>query len=665
MNVEAKISQLRNTIEYHNRKYHVEDDPKISDQEFDQLYKELQWLEKEHPEYYSEHSPTQRVGDQPLEEFQKFKHSTPVQSLSNAFHKDDLIDFDQRLSKLLHKDIEYVLEKKIDGLSVTLEYIDGIFTRGLTRGDGLWGEDVTFNLKTIKSIPLVLKNSPSHLIVRGEVFISKQNFQKINADQKANGQKPFANPRNAASGSLRQLDSKIAARRMLDMYVFNIQSMSDNFLKSHSESLLYLNKLGFKTSPDFQVISSIDELHEQIIIIGKNRNHYSYEIDGAVVKVNDIKDREKIGSTAKSPKWAVAFKFPAEKKKTKIIDIKVNVGRTGVLTPNAILEPVYISGTTVSKATLHNFDFIQEKDIRIGDTIMIQKAGEIIPEVLEVIFHERTGSESIFQMPSHCPECQAIVERVDDESAFRCTGMNCPAKLFRSIVHFASRDAMNIDGLGSSIIDILLEQNFIQSISDLYQLHQKKEALLNVERMGEKSIQNLFHSIEVSKTNSLDRLVFGLGIKHIGANTAKILTKKFHNLDEMMNATLEELESIDDIGHIMAESIVNYFSTEKNREMLEQLRQYGLNFTSEKSDIESNNLFKGITFVLTGTLPSLSRNEAKKLIEDRGGKVSSSVSKKTNYVLAGEEAGSKLDKATQLGVPIITEEDFMALTNTR
>ncbi|HHW49709.1 MAG TPA: NAD-dependent DNA ligase LigA, partial [Clostridiaceae bacterium] len=522
--IEKRILELRKIINYHDYKYYVEDNPEISDFEYDALYRELEELEALRPDLVTPDSPTQRVGGKPLEGFEKVVHSIQMQSLSDVFSEEELYAFDSRVREVVGDEVEYVVEKKIDGLSVSLEYENGRFIRGSTRGDGIVGEDVTQNLKTIKSIPLVLNEDIPYLEVRGEVFMSKKDFIKLNEEQESLEQPLFANPRNAAAGSLRQLDPKITASRKLDIYVFNVQNIEGKSFKTHSESLEYLKILGFKVSPDYKVCKNIKEAMEEIERIGESRGEMPFEIDGAVVKVNSLEHRRLLGSTSKTPRWAVAYKYPAERKQTKIKEIWVNVGRTGVLTPNAVLEPVRLAGTTVSRATLHNMDYIREKDIRIGDTVWVQKAGDIIPEVVEVLYDKRTGEEKEFEMPKRCPACNSEVVREEGEVAYRCIGIECPAQLFRSIVHFASRDAMNIDGLGPAIIEALLNKGFIKGVADLYYLHEKRDELVNMERMGKKSTENLLNSIERSKSNNIDRLITGFGIRHIGLRAAQLLS---------------------------------------------------------------------------------------------------------------------------------------------
>jgi len=657
--IEERIKELREIINYHDYKYYVEDNPEISDFEYDALYRELEELESMRPDLVTPDSPTQRVGGKPLEGFEKVVHEVQMQSLQDAFSEAELFAFDQRVREAVGSDdIEYVVEKKIDGLSVSLEYENGRFFRGSTRGDGLVGEDVTQNLKTVKSIPMVLREQVPFIEVRGEVFISKKDFIKINEEQEALEQPLFANPRNAAAGSLRQLDPRITAKRKLDIYVFNIQRIEGKTFDTHAESLEYLKTLGFKVSPDYRVCKDIREAIEEIKDIGEKRGEMSFEIDGAVIKVNSLRQRQILGSTAKTPRWAIAYKYPAEKKQTKIKDIWVNVGRTGVLTPNAVLEPVRLAGTTVSRATLHNMDYIKEKDIRIGDTVWVQKAGDIIPEVVEVVFEKRTGEEKEFVMPEKCPVCQAEVVREEGEAAYRCMGIECPAQLFRSIVHFASRDAMNIEGLGPAIIEALLDKGFIKGIADLYYLHQRKDELVKMERMGKKSTENLLNSIERSKQNNIDRLIFGFGIRHIGLRAAQLLSENFESIDAISEASVEDIVRIPEFGEKMAQSVVRFFRQEQTADTIEKLRASGVNMKSLGRKRVKDNRFEGLTFVLTGTLPSYSRAEATEIIKSFGGKVSGSVSKKTSYVLAGEDTGSKLDKALQLGVKVIDEEEF-------
>ncbi|MCX7923793.1 MAG: NAD-dependent DNA ligase LigA [Clostridia bacterium] len=656
--IEKRINELRDTLNYHNHKYYVEDSPEITDFEYDALLRELENLENERPDLVTSDSPTQRVGGKPLEGFDKVEHAVQMQSLADVFNESELFAFDERVREGIGSSVEYVVEKKIDGLSVSLLYENGRFVRGATRGDGLVGEDVTQNLKTIKSIPMKLKEEIPLIEVRGEVFISKSDFIKLNEEQEEAEQQLFANPRNAAAGSLRQLDPKITSGRKLDIYLFNIQRIEGKTFNTHSETLEYMKSLGFKVSPGYKICSNIEDAMDEINRIGEERGELPFEIDGAVVKVNSLRQRDILGSTTKTPRWAAAYKYPAEKKQTVIKEIWVNVGRTGVLTPNAVLEPVRLAGTTVSRATLHNMDYVRDKDIRIGDTVWVQKAGDIIPEVVEVDKEKRTGDEREFVMPEHCPECRSQVLREEGESAYRCTGIECPAQLFRSIVHFASRDAMNIDGLGPAIIESLMDNGFIKGIADLYYLHLRKDEIIKMERMGKKSTDNLLKSIEKSKANNIDRLIFGFGIRHIGLRAAQLLSENFESIDEISSASLEDVVKIPEFGEKMAESVVVFFKQEQTLDTVNKLREAGVNLKSFGKKQIKDNRFEGKTFVLTGTLPTYSRSEAGEIVLSFGGKVSGSVSKKTDYVLAGEEAGSKLDKARELGVKIIDEDEF-------
>jgi DNA ligase (NAD+) len=658
-NIEKRIKELVETLNYHGYKYYVEDKPEISDFEYDALYRELEDLEAARPDLVTPDSPTQRIGGKILEGFSKVVHKVQMQSLADIFSEEELIAFDQRVREAVGDEVEYVVEKKIDGLSVSLEYVNGVFDIGSTRGDGLVGEDVTQNLKTIKSIPIRIAEAVPEIEVRGEVFISRKDFIKVNEEQELSSQPTFANPRNAAAGSLRQLDPKIASARKLDIYVFNIQRVEGRTFEKHSDTLEYMKTLGFKVSPGYKICKNINEVMNEIKNIGESRGELPFEIDGAVVKVNSLAQREMLGSTTKTPRWAAAYKYPAEKKQTTIKDIWANVGRTGVLTPNAILEPVRLAGTTVSRATLHNMDYIRDKDIRIGDTVLVQKAGDIIPEVLEVVFEKRSGTEKEFKMPETCPECSSQVVREEGEAAYRCTGIECPAQLFRSIVHFASRDAMNIDGLGPAIIEVLLEKGFIKGIADLYYLIDKKEELVNIERMGKKSVENLLNSIEKSKSNNIDRLIFGFGIRHIGLRAAQLLSENFESIEEIENAAFEQIVEIPEFGEKMAQSVFLFFKQEQTKDTINKLKNAGVNMNSTGRRKLLDNRFEGMTFVLTGTLPTMTRDQASELIQSYGGKVSGSVSKKTSYVLAGEEAGSKLAKAQELGVAIISEEELL------
>ncbi|OXX83827.1 DNA ligase (NAD(+)) LigA, partial [Paraclostridium benzoelyticum] len=618
-------------------------------------------IEEENPKIKRADSPSSRVGGKPLDKFTQITHKIPMLSLSNAYSDKDLKDFDKRVRELADDSVEYVVEFKIDGLSVGLTYKNGVFEKGATRGNGVVGEDITENLRTVKTIPLKI-NDTEEVVVRGEVYISKQNFEKINELQEEQGLQLFANPRNLAAGTLRQLDSKLTAKRPLDIFIFNLEYIENTNLKSHSESLEYLKNLGFKVSTDYKVCSNIDGVIEHIEYWTENRSKLPFEIDGMVIKVNDLQQREIMGYTAKSPRWAIAYKFPAEQKKTKLIDIIVEVGRTGTITPTAILEPVRLAGTTVSRATLHNEDYINEKDIKIGDTVLVQKAGDIIPQVVQVVKDDRDGNEIEFKFPDKCPVCSEPAVRLEGEAAVKCINISCPAQIRRGIIHFASRDAMNIEGLGESIVGLLLDNNIIKDISDLYYI--KKEDVINLERMGEKSAENLIKAIEKSKQNELYRLINGLGIKYIGVKGAKVLAKNFDSLDEIINADAVKLTNLEEFGDIMANSVVEFFKEEKNITVINKLKEVGVNTESIKNKDESIvNIFEGMKIVLTGTLPTLKRNDAKEMIEERGGKATSSVSKSTTFVLAGEEAGSKLTKANELGVKVIDEAKFLDILN--
>ncbi len=660
-NVQEKINDLIDKINYHNDKYYNQDSPEISDYEYDSLIKELIKLEEENPQLKRVDSPTNRVGGKPLEKFNQIVHKIPMLSLSNAYSASDLNDFNKRVKDAINEEVEYVVEFKIDGLSVGITYNNGFFEYGATRGDGEVGEDISKNLMTIKNIPLKIDDE-NEIVVRGEVYISKDNFNKINKQQEEQELQLFANPRNLAAGSLRQLDSKLTAKRPLDIFVFNLEYSRDKDFKTHSESLEYLDKLGFSVSPNYKVCKSIDEVIEYIEYWTDNRDKLGFEIDGMVIKVNNLEQREKMGYTAKSPRWAIAYKFPAEKKKTKILDIIVEVGRTGNITPTAVLEAVRLAGTSVSRATLHNEDYIKEKDIRINDTVLVQKAGDIIPQVLEVVKEERTGEEIEFNMPNECPVCSEPTVRLEGEAAVKCINISCPAQIRRGIIHFVSRDAMNIDGLGESIITLLLKENLINDIADLYTI--KKEEVMNLERMGEKSATNLINSIEKSKENDLWRLINGLGIKFVGVKGTKILASSFKDLDTIMNTTASELVNLEEFGETMANSVVQFFNEDKNIKVIEKLKEAGVNTKLIETDTDGNiqKIFEGMKIVLTGTLPTLKRNQAKEMIESRGGKCTGSVSKSTTFVLAGEEAGSKLTKANELGIKVVDEDEFINLT---
>ena len=652
-----KINELRELIEHHSILYYVQDSPEISDADFDMLMKELIALEEKYPEYITEDSPTQRVGGAALSKFDQVRHSVQMMSLSNAFSKQDLLDFDSRVRQMIPKP-EYVLEFKIDGLSVALTYEKGKFKVGATRGDGVVGEDVTKNLKTIKSIPMKLKEEVS-LVVRGEVYIPKEKFKELNLQQEENGLALFANPRNAAAGSLRQLDSNITAKRPLDIFIFNLQEIIDKDIYTHSEALEYLKALGLKVSPMRNVYSSMEAVWDEISVWHDKRHELDFEIDGIVIKVNDLAQRAMLGETAKAPRWAIAYKFPAERQLTQIEDIIVQVGRTGTITPTAILTPVRIAGSTVSRATLHNEDFIKAKDIKIKDWAYIQKAGDIIPEVYEVDKSKRTGLECEFKMPETCPECHTPTVRVEGEAALKCPNITCPAQIKRGIIHFVSKSAMDIDKLGEAIVIQLYEAGLIRDMADIYYLN--PDEVLALPRMGLKSVSNLMKSIEESKTAGLDRLLIGLGIRYIGTKAAKTLAAAYSDIEQIKLASVEELLQIDEIGEKMAQSIFQFFKVEENLNLIERLKLAGVSMSVDKKDSQQKPIFEGMKFVLTGTLETLKRDEAAVLIEERLGKTSSSVSKNTTAVIAGEEAGSKLDKAIALGVAVINEEVFKKL----
>ena len=650
-----RIDELNKLTAYHAKKYYDEDNPEISDFEYDMLMVELRNLEKEFPEFISKDSLTQHVGGTVKEGFAKVEHEVPLQSLQDIFNFEDLYAFDERTKKALpEENVEYVVETKIDGLSVSLEYVKGEFVRGATRGNGLVGEDITENLKTIKHIPKKLKEAVT-ITVRGEVFIGKEEFEKMNQERLENEEPLFANARNAAAGSLRQLDSKITASRPLDIYIFNVQKSEDIVFESHFESLKYMKKLGFNVNPVVEKCKNIPEAIEAINKIGENRENLSFGIDGAVIKVDNLKQREILGTNYKTPKWAIAYKYPPEKKATKLKDIVFQVGRTGAITPMAILEPVKVAGSTISKTTLHNEDFVKEKDLKIGDTVVIQKAGDVIPEVVEVLKEKRDGTEKDFVVPNKCPVCGADAVREEGEAIRRCIGIECPAKQYRNIIHFASREAMNIKGLGDSIIEEFLNRGFIKNIADLYEL--KLEDIASLKKNGKKFAQNLIDSIEESKKNDLYRVINGFGIRHIGVKAAKQLAKKYRSMDNLMEASLESLNAVDDMGEIMAESVFEFFAQPQTKDLVARLKNYGINM--EALEEESTDLrFDGKIFVLTGSLDSFSRKEAEEIIEKFGGKTSGSVSKKTSFVLAGEDSGSKLTKARELGIRVITEDEF-------
>lgn len=652
-----RINELTKLLEYHNNLYYNMDEPEISDFEYDKLLRELENLEQLYPDLKSPSSPTNKVGGSAGEKFSPVTHAVVMESLHDSFSHDELRDFDRRVREI-SSDIEYVVEPKFDGLSVSCEYKNGVFVRGSTRGDGVTGEDVTDNLMTVKSLPKRISNAPEYLEVRGEVYMSFKSFEELTKKQEENEEKTFKNPRNAAAGSLRQKDARITAQRKLDIFVFNVQQIKGKELSSHSESLNYLTQLGFPTA-FYNVYDNIEDVISEIERIGNMRGEFDYAIDGAVVKVNSFATRGLLGSTAKYPKWAEAYKYPPEEKPTKLLSIEINVGRTGVLTPVGNFEPVLLAGTTVSRATLHNKDFIEEKGICVGDTVIIRKAGEIIPEVLCVKEHS-DGFEP-FKFPTICPSCGGPVLQEEGEAAVRCTNTDCPAQLMRHLIHFVTRDAMDIDGLGPAVLEQLVKEGLVKSPADLYRLN--ADEISGLERMAEKSANNLINSLSKSKQNDLYRLVFALGIRNIGLKAAKLLCQKFADIDEIINAKASDFEEIDGFGSVMALSLENYFSLESTKELIADFKKLGINTASSLTK-PSGGVFEGMTFVLTGTLPTMKRSEASKLIEENGGKTSSSVSKKTSYVLAGEDAGSKLTKAQTLGVSIISEEEFKQMLDT-
>ena len=653
MEAKERMEYLTRELEKHNHLYYVMDAPVIADFEYDAMLRELENLEKEHPELASPLSPTRRVGGVALSQFEKVTHAVPLESLQDVFSYQELRECDSRVRETVAQP-EYTVEPKVDGLSVALEYVDGRFVRGATRGDGLVGEDVTENLKTVRSIPMTLENAPGRLIVRGEVFMPKSVFEKLNAAREERGEALFANPRNAAAGSLRQLDPKIAAERQLDILVFNLQLAEGVEFESHSQTLDYLRQLRFKVIP-YDLCTDMDRAEGLIQSIDKKRYGLAYDIDGAVIKLNDLSLRRRMGSTAKFPRWAAAFKYPPEVKPTVVRDIIVQVGRTGVLTPKAVVAPVRLAGTTVTNATLHNQDFISEKDIRIGDTVLIRKAGEIIPEILEVELPKRPEGTQPYHLPATCPVCGASVVRDEDGAAFRCTGAECPAQLVRNLSHFVSREAMDIDGLGGAIVEQLIGAELIKTPADLYFLDREKVEALD--RMGKQSTDNLLKAIEASKENDLSRLINAFGIRQVGTKAAKVLARTFGTLDALMNATEEELTAVPDIGGITAANLLAWFADSQSRDLIQRLREAGVNFASKEQITDTR--FAGMTFVLTGALSLFTRDEATARIEALGGKASGSVSKKTTYVVAGENAGSKLKKANDLGIPVLSEQEFL------
>lgn len=655
MEPKERIEELTALLKEANYRYYVLDDPKMQDFEYDHLLRELEDLENAHPELARADSPTKRVGGEALSQFEKVTHPVPLMSLQDVFSMEELNEFLEKV-RSAQADVRFSVEPKIDGLSVALEYVNGVFVRGATRGDGNVGEDVTENLKTVRSIPMSLENAPARLIVRGEVFMPKKSFEKLNARQEEEGKPLFANPRNAAAGSLRQLDPKIAAKRGLDIYIFNVQLAEGVSFQSHSESLRYLQNLKFKVIP-YKTLETAEEIDQEVLAINENRDKLICDIDGAVIKVEDFSQRDALGATAKFPRWAAAYKYPPEIKPTVVEDILVQVGRTGVLTPKAVVRPVRLAGTTVTNATLHNQDFITQRDIRIGDTVLIRKAGEIIPEILEVDLNKRPEGTVPYHLPEVCPICGARVEQDEDGAFVRCTGAECPAQLTRNIAHFVSRDAMDIEGLGTAIVDALIGRGLIKSPADIFYL--TLEDVSSLWKSGTTAAKKLLAAIEESKGRDVSRLIFALGIRQVGAKTGKVLASAFGSLDRLMEASVEELTEVPDVGGVTAESIFNWFRQGQSRHMVERLREAGVNFQSTR--VLSDDRFSGKTFVLTGALSKFTREEATEKIELLGGKASGSVSKKTSFVVVGENAGSKERKARELGIPILTEDEFLEM----
>ncbi|GAA0316225.1 NAD-dependent DNA ligase LigA [Oceanobacillus oncorhynchi subsp. oncorhynchi] len=660
--IKERMDSLVEVLNQYGYSYYVLDNPTVPDSEYDQKLRELEDLEKEHPDLAREDSPTQRIGGEPLDAFRKVTHETPMMSLGNAFNEQDLRDFARRAQEGVSGEITFVCELKIDGLAISLKYQEGKFVLGSTRGDGRIGEDITSNLRTIRSIPLSIKEAGT-LEVRGEAFMPHKSFLEMNKEREEKGEEPFANPRNAAAGSLRQLDPKIAAKRNLDIFLYGVGEWENSNITSHSESLEALHRLGFKTNKEWKRCKSIEEVLEFVTYWTEHRKDLNYEIDGIVVKVDSLDHQDELGFTAKSPRWAIAYKFPAEEVVTTLKDIVLSIGRTGVVTPTAILEPVRIAGSTVQRASLHNEDLIREQDIRIGDQVVIKKAGDIIPKVVRSIIEQRTGEEKEFHMPEECPDCGNELVRLEGEVALRCINPNCPAQLMEGLIHFVSRNAMNIDGLGEKVIIQLFREDLVHTIADLYRL--EKEDLLNLERMGEKSVTNLLNAIEASKANSLEKLLFGLGIRFIGSKAAQTLAMEFETMERLQHANLEEIVAIEEIGEKMADSIVRYFEEEKVTQLLKELKELGVNMTytgQKKSEIKTDSLFSGKTVVLTGKMEQYTRKEAKELIESLGGTVTGSVSKKTDVLIAGADAGSKLEKAEKLGIEVWSETELKEAT---
>lgn len=655
MNIEQRVTELHQLLHQYNYEYHVQDNPSVPDSEYDKLLHELIDIEREHPELKTDDSPTVRVGGTPVSAFEKVDHDTPMLSLGNAFSEEDLLAFDKRVKDEVGE-VEYMVELKIDGLAVSLKYVDGVFVQGLTRGDGTTGENITQNLKTIHAIPLTL-SVPLTFEVRGEAYMPRKSFLALNAYREKVGEQLAANPRNAAAGSLRQLDSKLTAKRKLDIFLYSVNDLRELDAQSQSEALDKLDEIGFKTNHERKLCRNMEEVFEYIKYWTEKRNDLAYDIDGIVIKVNNLSKQDELGFTAKSPKWAIAYKFPAEEVITTLNDIELSIGRTGVVTPTAILEPVKVAGTTVGRASLHNEDLIREKDIRIGDSVVIRKAGEIIPEVVRVVLDRRPDDTEPYHMPEICPSCGHELVRIEGEVALRCINPKCDAKLVEGVIHFVSRTAMNIDGLGERIVEVLYNEDIINDVADLYTL--ERERLLTLERMGEKKVDKLLAAIEASKTNSLERLLFGLGIRHLGAKASMVLAREFGTMDNLKNATVETLTQIDDIGEKMAQSLVTYLQNEDIINLLKKLEQYGVNMRYTgvtKDDIEIHPVFGEKTIVLTGKLTIMSRSEATKALTNLGAKVTSSVTKKTDIVIAGSDTGSKREKADSLGIPVWTEQ---------
>ncbi len=656
MDIKKRVEELTNILNDANYKYYVLDEPTITDQEYDKYLRELEELEQKYKEFARDDSPTKRVGGEVLDSFKKVTHKIPMMSLSDVFSESEVVNFDERIKKEGIRP-QYVCELKIDGLSVSLLYEHGKLVRAATRGDGVVGEDITHNVKTIKSVPLTL-NEDIDIEVRGEIYMSKKSLEKVNLERIKNGEKPLQNARNGAAGSIRQLDSKVAAKRGLDVWIYHLPNPLDYGIHTHYEALEFMKKLGFKTNPNNRLVNNINEVLEFISEKNAERKSLPYDIDGIVIKVNNIDQQQELGFTAKYPKWATAYKFPAEEVLTRLNDIIFTVGRTGQITPNAVLDPVIVMGSTIARATLHNENYIKEKDLRIGDIVSIRKAGDVIPEVVEVKKERRTGNEKNFEMIHNCPICGTNLVKKEGQVDYFCLNEHCPTRKIESLIHFAERDAMNIDGLGEKIMEDFFNFSFIRTIPDIYLLQTHREDLTRLEGYGEKSVTKLLEAIEKSKSNSLEKLLFGLGIPHVGSKTAKIIASHYHNIDNIMKATLEDLSSINDIGEIIAKSIVDYFKKEDNKIIIERLKQYGINMNYLGQKIIKDETFYGKTFVLTGTMTEYKRDEAKNLIENYGGKTSSSVSKKTDVVIAGAEPGSKYDKAVELGITIWSEEDF-------